>query len=169
MTDYHSIKSRAKEMGIPLEEALLKRRHFLEQEIHHFSEIIQEAKKGVPGSRLEIKLNNVHIDEAIKELKRLEWECTKLNPEWIDNQGGVNKETIARAKAVPISTLLPHPVTHNMTKCPFHEKGKSDRTMTTKGNFAWCFHCNLGWDTISLVMELHGKTFREAVLDLSEG
>ncbi|GAG56163.1 unnamed protein product [marine sediment metagenome] len=167
MTDYHSIKQRAKEMGIPLEEALVKRKHFLQEEIRHWTNIIQAAKKDAPFGSLEQKLDETHIDEAIKELKRLEWECTKLNPEWIDNQGGVNRETIAQAKAVPINTLLPYPVTHNMTKCPFHEKGKSDSTMTTKNNFAWCFHCNLGWDTISLVMELHGKTFREAVLDLS--
>ena len=169
MTDYHSIKKRAAEMGIPLEEALLKRKHFLEQEIHHFSEIIQDARIDAPFATLEKKLSISHIDEAIKQLKRLEWECTKLNPEWVDNQGGVNRESIGRAKAYPIERLLPYPTFHHMTKCPFHKKGKSDRTMTTKNNFAWCFHCNLGWDTISLMMELHGKTFREAVLDLSGG
>ena len=169
MTDYHSIKSRAEEMGIPLKEALAKRKHFLQKEIRHWTDIIQDARMDAPFATLEKKLSINHIDEAIKELKHLEWECTKLNPEWVDNQGGVNQEAIGRAKAYPINQLLPHPIVHNMTKCPFHEKGKSDRTMTTKGNFAWCFHCNKGWDTISLMMELHGKTFREAVLDLSGG
>ena len=168
MTDYHSIKQRAKEMGIPLEEALFKRRHFLEQEIHHFSEIIQAAHQDEPfTNHLEKRLNEVHINEAIKELKRLAWEATKLNPNWVDNSGGVNRETIAKAKGVPISALLPHPVTHNMTRCPFHDD--KHPSATTKGNFLWCFVCNKGWDTISLVMELHGKTFKEAVLDLAGG
>jgi len=167
MTDYHSIKSRAAEMGIPLEEALRKRKHFLEQEIHHFSEIIQDARIDAPFATLEKKLSISHIDEAIKQLKRLEWECTKLNPEWVNNQGGVTREAIARAKAMPITQLLPPPVTHNMTKCPFHDD--KHPSATTKGNFLWCFACNKGWDTIALIMKLQGKTFKEAVLDLSGG
>ena len=165
MTDYHSIKSRAAEMGIPLKEALAKRKHFLQEEIRHWTDIIQAAKKDAPFGSLEQKLDEKHIDEAIKELKRLEWECVKLSPSWVDNQGGVNREAIARAKAKPIHQLLPHPVTHNMTRCPFHDD--KHPSATTKGNFLWCFVCNKGWDTISLMMELHGKTFKEAVLDLS--
>lgn len=167
MTDYHSIKQRAKEMDIPLEEALLKRKHFLEQEIHYFSEIIQEARTNAPFASLEQKLASKSIDEAIKELKRLEWECTKLNPEWVNNSGGVNQETIARAKEYSIAQLLPHPVTHNMTKCPFHPDKKPSASV--KNNFFYCYGCGATHDTISLVMELHGKTFREAVLDLSGG
>ena len=167
MTDYHSIKKQAKEFGIPLEEALAKRKHFLQGGIKFWVGMIQEAQRDAPFGELEKKISEKHISEAIKELKRLEWECTKLNPAWIDNSNGVNKETIGRAKAVPISTLLPYPVTHNKTKCPFHDD--KHPSATTKGNFLWCFACNKGWDTISLMMELRGKTFREAVLDLSGG
>ena len=169
MTDYHSIKQRAAEMGIPLEVALGKRKHFLQEEIRSWVDTIQAAKVDTPFGSLEKRLNEIHIDEAIKELKWLEYECTKLNPEWIDNSGGVNREAIAQAKAYPIERLLPFPVRYNRTNCPFHAKGKSTGTMTVKGNFAWCFHCGKGWDTISLVMKLEGKTFREAVLDLSSG
>lgn len=166
MTDYHSIKERAKEMGIPPEEALERRKHFLQVEIQHWTNIIQEAMK--PKScalPLEIKLNKKYIDDAIKELKRLEWECIKLSPTWVEDRGEINKETISLAKAYPIAELLPYPVTHNMTRCPFHED--QHPSATAKGNFLWCFVCNRGWDTISLVMELKGKTFKEAVLDLN--
>jgi len=167
MTDYYSIKTKAREMGIPLDEALALRRRYLSSKMRVWSNLVQEARSNPSFSKLEKKLANQHITQGIKELKRLQWECTKLSPEWIDNQGGVNKETIARAKAYPIERLLPYPVKHNMTRCPFHND--QHPSATTKGNFLWCFVCSdKGWDTIALLMELQNLSFREAVLDLSQ-
>jgi len=165
MTNYHSIKKLAEELGVPLEKALGEQKQILQRKIRFWVGIIQEAKKEVPPGTLEEKLAENHINEAIKELKRLEWECTKLNPAWIESQGLINKETIAQAKAYPISGLLPYTITHNMTRCPFHE----DRhpSATVKGNFFWCFVCNVGFDSIGLVMKLNGLTFKEAILTLS--
>jgi len=167
MTDYHSIKKQAIEMGIRPDEALALRRRYLTDKIRMWSDLLQEARENPSFSTLEKRLAKEHIDEALKELKRLQWECTKLSPEWIDNQGEVNKETIARAKAYPIERLLPYPVKNNMTRCPFHND--QHPSATTKGNFLWCFVCSdKGWDTIALLMELQNLTFREAVLDLSQ-
>ena len=165
MINYHSIKQRAAEMGIPLEEALGKRKHFLQERIRCWTNTIQAAKRDAPFGELEKKLSEENVTASIEELKRLEWECTKLNPEWIDNHGGVNRESISRAKAYPINRLLPYPVTHNKTRCPFHDDKHPSAAI--RNNYLWCFVCNRGWDTIGLMMELQKKTFKEAVLDLS--
>ena len=165
MTDYHSIKSRAAEMGIPLEVALGKRKHFLQDEIRYWTNTIQAAKRDAPFGELEKKLSEWNINEAIKELKRLTWEVSKLNPNWIENHGEINRETIAQAKSYPIAQLLSQPLKHNMVRCPFHEDHNPSATI--KGNFFYCFVCHIGLDSIGLAMKLQNLTFKEAVLSLS--
>lgn len=165
MTDFQSIKNQAHETGVPLDWALKQRRGFVQAQIDHYRDLIRAEHGQTVTSHLERKLSNKHITEYIREVKYWKWQLTKLSPDWNKDGKHINRETIAQAKAYPIANLLPDPPKRYMTKCPFHKDTAPSGYI--KGNFLYCFSCQKGWDTIELMMDLHGLTFKQAVLTLA--
>jgi len=68
MTDYYSIKEKAKEFNVPFREALNLRRHYLTREIQIWTDLINECRNSPFFGKLEKKLAQQHIDRALKEL-----------------------------------------------------------------------------------------------------
>lgn len=165
--DYQAIKDQAKLTGVPFKWALAQRRGFVQAQLAHCRDLIRDEHDSNPETELEKRLRAKHIQEYVGRVKYWEWQLTKLNPEWNKSGKHINRETIARAKAYPIGDLLPEPPRKYMAKCPFH--ADSSPSGYIKGNFLYCFSCQKGWDTIELLMDLKGLTFRDAVMELAGG
>jgi DNA primase len=162
--DYNSVRRDANMTGVDFDWALNKRKDFVNAEIEKLRDKIRKLYDLKDQTELEKKLTLENIHTAVKEIKTWTWELSKLSPDWDKNKLHLDDHEIQAAKSFPIENLLPNPVRIHMTKCPFHEE--STASGYTKGNFLYCFSCNRGWDTIQLVMELHGLSFRDAVLEI---
>lgn len=77
----------------------------------------------------------------------------------------VDKNIVLQAKRVPMDHVLDMLGVEKKGKkyrCPFH----SDRTPSasiTNNNLLWCFACNNGYDTISVVQQERGLTFQDSI------
>ena len=131
------------------------------------------ARAFTPRARTkhEVTLHIVH-----SELEHLENEVQALT-DFISGKigiesktGSISPELIAQAKAVPIDQVLGVKNRGGLVHCPFHKD--KDPSASIKNNFLICFGGCLpkdgrkGWDTISLLMERDGLSFRGAVLAL---
>jgi len=163
--DYQSIKKQAHENRVPVGWAIQQREMYCQAQIKYYRDFIRAEHESKAVSHLEHRLRAKHIEHYIKEIKFWAWELTKLNPDWNKDGKHINRETIAQAKAYPIENILQQQARNNQVRCPWHEDDHPSATI--KGNFLWCFVCNRGADTIELMMNLHGMTFKEAVLDLA--
>lgn len=163
--DYQTIKKQARETGVPLDWALDQRKGFIQAQLDHYRDLIRAEHDHRPASHLEHKLQVHHINNYIKEIKFWKWQLTKLSPGWNKAGKHINRDTIAQAKAYPIGLLLPESPKKYMAKCPFHPD--SHPSGYIKGNFLYCFVCQKGWDTIELMMDLHGLTFQQAITELA--
>lgn len=75
----------------------------------------------------------------------------------------ITEDMIEKAKAYPLEQLI-EINRQGFTRC----FGHNDKKPSAYGrkNFLWCFVCNKGWDTIQILVERDGLTFRQAVLQL---
>ncbi len=75
----------------------------------------------------------------------------------------ITPEMIEKAKAFPIEQLV-EVNKQGFTKCFEHNDKKP--SVYCKKNFLHCFVCNKSWDTIAVLVERDGISFKEAVLKL---
>lgn len=168
----------AKDMGVQPRKAVSMRLQYLMPQIKELRKEVAVARKRVARAfmpRVRIK-HEVSLALALDDLEPLEREAQALL-DFINGKvkvtvktGTITPEMIAQAKAVPITQLLEQENKGGLVHCPFHED--KDPSASVKNNFLICFGgCKpkdgrKGWDTISLLMERDGLTFREAVLTL---
>lgn len=168
----------AKDMGVQPRKAVSMRLQYLMPQIKELRKEVAVARKRVARAfipRVRMK-HEVSLALALADLEPLEREAKTLF-DFINGKVKVAvkidiiaPEMIAQAKAVPIIQLLGQPSKGGLVHCPFHED--KDPSASVKNNFLICFGgCKpkdgrKGWDTISLLMERDGLTFREAVLTL---
>lgn len=164
---YQAIKEKATYLKLPFSWALEKRREYLRDIVTRNEKSIMDSIKKLAGSdELYRTLLNRRIVDTSKAIKDVEFESKRLNPTWKPKKNGLTDEMIERAREYPVKSLLPNPVKHNMTLCPFHDDKRP--SMYVRDNFAWCFSCNKGWNPIDFVMAKQGFDFKEAVKYLSE-
>ena len=119
-----------------------------------------------PKTELEKRLREIHIKDGKKMLAQVNRRLLSISP--LSDLCTVSfDDKLKRAKEVPIEPLLPHPVRHEMTRCPFHDD--KHPSMKVNSNYVYCFTCNEGWDTIAFIQKLKGMTFIEAVDYLNRG
>jgi len=168
----------AEDMGVQPRKAVTMRLHYLMPQIKELRKEVTNAKKRVakaftPRGRTK---HEVSLAIAMSDLEPLEREAQALL-DFINGKvkvtvkaGAITPEMIVQAKAVPITQLLGQQSKGSVVHCPFHKD--KDPSASVKNNFLICFGgCapkdgRKGWDTISLLMERDGLSFREAVLAL---
>lgn len=173
-----TILNAAKEMGVPPKKAVYMRLRYLMPQIKklkHEASTVRRRVARAALAKVRIKFE-VSLRIVQDELNPLEKEATEL-VEFINGKVEIRtdavqitSEMIDRAKAVPIAQLLNEKCRSGLVHCPFHK----DKTPSAsiKNNFLICFGgCRpkdgrKGWDTISLLMERDGMTFRESVFAL---
>lgn len=94
----------------------------------------------------------------------------KLFPEQVkhstDKQGGITFQEIARARDYPIENIV-DVNSRGFALCVWH-KDKSP-SMYCRNNWAFCFSCSKGGDTIAVYIQKHRVGFQEAVKRLQRG
>ncbi len=160
----------AREMGVSERYAIMRRLAFLQPNIKHLEREIWGARRRIERSRdpLIKALTESFIRDQEKELRPLKREATALlnhvnGKETAQVPGGITPDMIDQARQYPITNIIDFPKGRHRC-CPFHED--SNPSMALYDNHVHCFVCNRSWDSISVVMELDGVSFREAVLAL---
>ena len=160
----------ARDMGVPVRYAVMRRLAFLQPQIKHLERKIWGARRRIERSRdpLVKALTESFIRDQEKELRPLKLEATALlnhvnGKETVQVPGGITPEMIDQARQYPITSIIDFPKGRHRC-CPFHED--SNPSMVLYDNHVHCFVCNRSWDSISAVMELDVVSFREAVLAL---
>ncbi|MBT1076987.1 CHC2 zinc finger domain-containing protein [Geobacter grbiciae] len=160
----------ARDMGVPVRYAVMRRLAFLQPQIKHLEREIWGARRRMDRSRdpLIKALSESFIRDQEKELRPLKREATALlnhvnGKETVQAPGGITPEMIDQARQYPITSIIEFSKGRYRC-CPFH----ADRnpSMALYENHVHCFVCNRTWDSISATMALDGVTFREAVLAL---
>jgi len=72
-------------------------------------------------------------------------------------------QKIARAKQIPIVSLITTPIQQNKTICPFHEDSNASLHVYEETNSYWCYTCNVGGDTIDYIQRLNKCDFIQAI------
>jgi len=160
----------ARDMGVPVRYAVMRRLAFLQPHIKHLEREIWGARRRIERSRdpLVKALTESFIRDQEKELRPLKREAMALlnhvnGKETVQTPGGITPEMIDQARQYPITSIIDFPKGRHRC-CPFHED--SNPSMALYDNHVHCFVCNRSWDSISAVMELDVVSFREAVLAL---
>ncbi len=160
----------ARDMGVPVRYAVMRRLAFLQPQIKHLEREIWGARRRIERSRdpLVKALTESFIRDQEKELRPLKREATALlnhvnGKETVQTPGGITPEMIDQARQYPITSIIDFPKGRHRC-CPFHED--INPSMALYDNHVHCFVCNRSWDSISAVMELDVVSFREAVLAL---
>ena len=140
---------------------------------------IKAAKKVhwmIPGSKI-IELPKetkdvtdylqTHTKNDFLELMKKAKVIPKLEPVLSFNHFKSTAETeIGRAKEVPIDSMVKFNQ-QNKARCIWHDEKTASLHFYKKNNYTYCFGCGKGGDAISVYMQLHNLSFREAVARLS--
>jgi len=78
--------------------------------------------------------------------------------------GKINDEMIARAKDVPIDTLLD--IGRNNIECLWHDDKSPSLSYHEKGNFVKCFACDEYADSIKVYQKINNCDFKTAVTEM---
>ena len=78
--------------------------------------------------------------------------------------GKINDEMIARAKDVPIDTLLD--IGRNNIECLWHDDKSPSLSYHKKGNFVKCFACDEYADSIKVYQKINNCDFKTAVTEM---
>jgi len=78
--------------------------------------------------------------------------------------GKINDEMIARAKDVPIDTLLD--IGRNNIECLWHDDKSPSLSYHKKGNFVKCFACDEYADSIKVYQKINNCDFKTAVIEM---
>ena len=165
-TDWEQIIRNSKLMGVDSDSAIFTRKKYLRHALSVTRSKIREFQEqsNKAETKIEQGLGTHHVKECLKFIKTITWEIQKLNRSFSLGEDRF-KLLVERAKSISIEKILPNPIIHERTNCPFHADRK--RSMLVRNNFAWCFSCNDGWDAISYVMKAQGCNFKQAVEYLS--
>ncbi len=79
------------------------------------------------------------------------------------NKITITSQMVVKAREYPLEKLV-EINRQGFTRCFVHADKKP--SAYCKGNFIHCFVCNKSWDTIAVLMERDGMSFRDAVLKL---
>ncbi len=184
--DYDAIKAKAEEFGVPSDWALNQYEQYLLHLQYYYKQSLENslgmlktikrfggfkwegalAKLNIANKLLCVELLKRHTIVTSKLIKELSFRLKKVQPGYKPKEGSITDEMVEHVRAYPIEELLPNPVKHNKTSCPFHDD--QNPSMGIKNNYAHCFACNKTWDTIALVRELHSLNFVESVKYLNE-
>ena len=82
-----------------------------------------------------------------------------------NNDKGVEKKDIDKAKSVPFSKLLEFNK-YGFTLCPFHGDTKPSMKWYKEDNVVHCFGCGIHLDTIEYMRKRYNLSFKEAVISL---
>jgi hypothetical protein len=74
-----------------------------------------------------------------------------------------NDDAVARAKAVPITTMVNFSGNSNKARCLWHEDGSPSMHLYEKDNRVYCFGCDKFGDAIDVFMKINDVDFRTAV------
>jgi hypothetical protein len=117
---------------------------------------------------MEKMLNMVFIDgpmeELLEKLRYLE-KYAQLCKEKPDEEQENWAKKLEQAKAVPIDTILEF--RGNKRLCIWHNEQTPSMIYNKHTNKVHCFGCNKGGDSVDVVMNQSGCTFREAVKQLT--
>jgi hypothetical protein len=118
-------------------------------------------------TRLTLQLAVVpRIEEAEAHIRRLNRQLNHKKGAPAAS-GGVTEEEIQRAREVPIESLLSTGFRkmgkNSSAKCPLHDDSKPSFIIYGETNTCWCFGCQQGGDSITLIKLLQNLSFVEAV------
>ena len=99
--------------------------------------------------------------ELERQLKKIRMDRKFCGKPKVD--GVITPDMVARAKNHPIENLV-EINKQGFTKCFGHND--KHPSAYCKKNFIHCFVCQKSWDTIAVLMEREGLTFKDAVLKL---
>ena len=105
----------------------------------------------------------IKVEKEIRKVKsQLEYlKNIGKDPEKIKDK--ITEAKVIRAKEYPLDKIIDINRA-GFAKCVWHSD--KNPSMFCKKNFAHCFSCNKSGDTIAVIMQLEGLTFKEAVLKL---
>jgi len=101
-----------------------------------------------------------------KYIKACEFKLASFKKQKPSVGSGVSDVEIARAKEVPIGSILG--TNKTMIKCPLHNETSASFKIYTKKNRWWCFGENVGGDAIELLCKMNNLSFIDAVKKLSK-
>jgi hypothetical protein len=104
------------------------------------------------------------IDDNTKLLHKLEAKMNRLDPR-ISHEGKITPAMVEQARQVPIADLVEFNRA-GFALCLWHTE-KTPSMKLLKDNKVRCFSCNQTWDSIDVYRKINGKTFEEAVRELS--
>ena len=130
--------------------------------VHELKKISIDWLQELTKDRVREKLRAIE-----KEIKTIDHQLQFLKTIGKTKQEN-QKETITqgmieRAREHPIGNLI-EINNRGFTRCFNHNDTKP--SAYCKKNFIWCFVCQKGWDTIAVLQQRDGMTFKEAVLTL---
>lgn len=153
MSYYNTIKI-ANEMGIPVRQAISKRKSYLLSLIKEEKKTFNEQKDA---------LNACFIWNQIRKMYK---EITYLEQfKERDSTYEINDKRIEQANNFPVDSLIEFKNGRCEAFC--HESDSYSMSHNIKANRAHCFVCNKSFSPIDILMQRDGLTFIEAVKQLS--
>lgn len=108
--------------------------------------------------------NTIRIEKRIRTIDALIELCSVSGSKKSkEHKVRITELMVQRAKEYPLEQLI-EINRAGFTKCFSHNDSKP--SAYCKKNFVHCFVCQRSWDTIAVLMERDGRTFRDAVLQL---
>lgn len=108
----------------------------------------------------------LEIDRHIARLRRLQNAM-----DGITRKGRIDDSMIARARSVPVESLIDRWFRKSGGKliglCPLHPDKSPSFVVYPATNTCWCFGCQRGGDAIRLTMQLNSLGFKDAVMLLA--
>jgi hypothetical protein len=103
--------------------------------------------------------------EELAKLKAYERLLDRESPMAKKVENGITDEMIEKARNFPFEELLPEELKRGRCRCPIHD-GTNQMSFSVKDNYGRCWSCGWTGDTIQLLMDTEGLSFRDAVLRL---
>jgi len=161
-TSPRSIASRAATMEVMPDSAFAIRRRFLMGEVRGWQDVVMESPNDeTVAFDLEMLTQaSLQLDGFGQELKEF-----KNGPVRVEVGNRLSDERISEAKAYPIEQLVGFIKGQALAWC--HPDKKPSLYHGTKNNIAICPVCDKKFNPIDVLMTRDGKTFTEAVKELT--
>lgn len=108
------------------------------------------------------------VEYAIKHIKangKLRKDIARYDTAMIKaSDNDITDDMIATARAYPIDKLVE--LHHGKARAPCHDDRNPSMYHATRTNRLRCPVCDKSWDTIGWLMDIEGRTFRDAVREL---
>lgn len=158
-----SITQAAKDFGVDVTWAVVKRKEYLTGEI---ARLRKEADETVLLFSGHGELDRYLLLDTLKflnnKIQRLENELRYTGKE---SSGRITQADIERARQHPIENLLPN-VRNGKTHCVSGGHTDKHPSMDIRNGFAYCYSCGWHGDAIAVFMKIHGVSFVDAVNQL---